>query len=112
MDRRFTQGGYSFGRTSLNSPQHPAPEVPTVSEGDWVEMLPPQQLNVAKHYTADQVAIAAAISAAHTDVLLRELNSPSVWFQQRAAKEVGKRARCVQADTSFMMFVLLLFCGQ
>jgi len=69
--------------------KHPPPEVPqSPTEEGFTENFPPQQLNIAKHYLEDQVAITVAVAAKKTSLLLQELSSPSKWFKPVAAKAV------------------------
>lgn len=69
--------------------QHPAPEVPaSPTEEGFTEVFPPQQLNITKHYLEDQVAVAAIVAARKTNLLEKELTSPSKWFRPLAAKSV------------------------
>lgn len=57
-------------------------------------LLTNQKHNIAKFFVEDQVAVAAAIgSKTQSELLVNELNSPSKWFQNKAAKEVSRQVK-------------------
>jgi hypothetical protein len=64
------------------------------TEEGFVELLPPQQTTISKHYHEEQLALAIATTAGMFDVFQGKTKSPSILFDKKVIQEfVGQHVK-------------------